>query len=87
MPIFLDFPDTWTVDDLIGRVGSVTRGAALKALATWVDMQILKETSENVFRLLSVAEEPTEGSACSAPKIGMPPLQTSCHVGDGLSTS
>lgn len=61
--------NTWTVDELIGRVGSVTRSAALKALATWVDMQILKEISENVFRLLAVAEEPTEGSVRSAPKI------------------
>ena len=65
----------------------MTRSAALKALATWVDMQILKETSENVFRLLAVAEEPTEGSVRSAPKIGMPPLQISCRVGDALSTS
>lgn len=70
--LFLDFPDTWTVDELIARVGSVTRGAALKALSTWVDMQILKENSENVFHLLSVVEEPTEGAEYSAPKIGMP---------------
>ncbi|KAH7925590.1 hypothetical protein BV22DRAFT_1010971 [Leucogyrophana mollusca] len=50
--------DVWTVDDLISRVGSVSRSAALKALATWVDMHVLKEDDENVFRLLSVAEEP-----------------------------
>lgn len=52
--------DTWTVDELIERVGTVTRSAALKALGTWVDMRLLKEDSENVFRLLSVAEDVTE---------------------------
>lgn len=52
--------NTWTVDELITRVGKVTRSAALKALGAWVDMRLLKEESENVFRLLSVAEDVTE---------------------------
>ncbi|KAI6044752.1 hypothetical protein EDC04DRAFT_2932165 [Pisolithus marmoratus] len=60
--------NTWTVDELIARVGTVTRSAALKALGTWVGMRLLKEDSENVFRLLSVAEDVTEDPA---PKIGM----------------
>lgn len=57
---FFSEKDTWTVDELIERVGTVTRSAALKALGTWVDMRLLKEDSENVFRLLSVAEDVTE---------------------------
>ncbi|KIJ64413.1 hypothetical protein HYDPIDRAFT_175406 [Hydnomerulius pinastri MD-312] len=60
--------NTWTVDELISRVGSVSRSAALKALATWVDRRVLKEDSENLFRLLSVAEEPTPGAKNPAPK-------------------
>ncbi|KAF9220918.1 hypothetical protein BS17DRAFT_713130 [Gyrodon lividus] len=63
--------NTWTVDELVSRVGTVSRSAALKALATWVDMHVLKEDSENVFRLLSLAEEPTPGTKTSAPKPGM----------------
>ncbi|KIO06137.1 hypothetical protein M404DRAFT_946866 [Pisolithus tinctorius Marx 270] len=64
--------DTWTVDELIERVGTVTRSAALKALGTWVDMRLLKEDSENVFRLLSVAEDVTE---VAPPKLGMTSLR------------
>ncbi|KAF8843343.1 hypothetical protein BDN67DRAFT_988510 [Paxillus ammoniavirescens] len=58
--------NTWTVDELISRVGAVSRSAALKALATWVDMHVLKEDNENVFRLLSIAEEPSSGTRTSA---------------------
>jgi anaphase-promoting complex subunit 2 len=46
------------VDELILRVGSVNRSAAVKALATWVDMRVLSDDSDDVFRLLSVAEAP-----------------------------
>lgn len=60
--------DVWTVDELVLRSGSVNRNAAVKALATWVDMHVLKEDSEGVFRLLSVAEVPTPGSRPQAPK-------------------
>ncbi|KAH7904718.1 ubiquitin-protein ligase [Hygrophoropsis aurantiaca] len=58
--------DTWTVDALIARVGSVSRSAALKALGTWVDLGVLKEEhrggedGETVFRLLHVREEGDE---------------------------
>jgi hypothetical protein len=62
--------DVWTVDELVLRSGSVNRNAAIKALATWVDMHILKEDSEGVFRLLSVTEGPTPGSRPQAPKPG-----------------
>ncbi|KAG6332160.1 hypothetical protein ID866_6932 [Astraeus odoratus] len=48
--------DNWTVEELIARIGSVTRSAALKALATWVDMQVLEEESENVFRLIPASK-------------------------------
>lgn len=60
--------DVWTVDELVLRSGSVNRNAAVKALVTWVDMHVLKEDSEGVFRLLSVAEVPTAGSRPQAPK-------------------
>lgn len=60
--------DVWTVDELVLRSGSINRNAAVKALGTWVDMHILKEDSEGVFRLLSVAESPTPGSRPQAPK-------------------
>lgn len=60
--------DVWTVDELVLRSGSVNRNAAVKALATWVDMHVLKEDSEGVFRLLSVTEGPTPGSRPQALK-------------------
>jgi anaphase-promoting complex subunit 2 len=50
------------LDNLIPRVGSVDRGSALKALATWLDLGVLKEDTENSFRLLEVAEDPTPGA-------------------------
>lgn len=56
----------WTLDELIPRVGSVDRNSALKALATWVDMGVLKEDTENSFRLLEVAEEASLGTKSSA---------------------
>lgn len=62
--------DIWTIDELVLRSGSVNRNAAVKALATWVDMHVLKEDSEGVFRLLSVAEGPTPRSRPQAPKPG-----------------
>ena len=62
--------DTWTVDELISRVGTVNRIAALKSLATWVDMRVLREESENVFKLLSVAEQSSPGTKSAIPKQG-----------------
>jgi anaphase-promoting complex subunit 2 len=47
------------VEDLITCVGSVGRSAALKALLTWVDLGVLKEYTEETFRLLDIAEEPS----------------------------
>lgn len=64
------YTDTWTVDELISRVGTVSRSAALKSLATWVDMRVLKEDSEHVFKLLSVGEEATPGTKTVIPKLG-----------------
>ncbi|KIY51524.1 ubiquitin-protein ligase [Fistulina hepatica ATCC 64428] len=48
---------TWSVEELIAGVGSVDRTAALRALATWIDLGVLKEDKENVFRLLERTEE------------------------------
>jgi len=56
----------WSLDSLLPRVGSVNRSSALKALATWVDLGVLKEDTENSFRLLEVAEETTPGSKTAA---------------------
>ncbi|PFH45921.1 hypothetical protein AMATHDRAFT_70905 [Amanita thiersii Skay4041] len=47
----------WSMDELIEAVGSVDRSAALKALITWVDLEVLKEDAEDTFRLLEVSEE------------------------------
>lgn len=47
------------MDELIEAVGSVDRSAALKALITWVDLGVLKEDTEDTFRLLEIAEEPS----------------------------
>ncbi|KAL1709147.1 hypothetical protein EV121DRAFT_253251, partial [Schizophyllum commune] len=49
--------DVWTIDELIAGVGNVDRIAALKALTTWMDLGVLKEDTENTFRLLEYAEE------------------------------
>jgi anaphase-promoting complex subunit 2 len=59
------------MDELIASVGAVDRTAALKALLTWVDKGVLKEDSENVFRLLEVAEAPTNRGS---PRPGAPSL-------------
>ena len=50
------FLDVWTLEDLISSVGSIDRGAAIKALSTWVDHGVLKEDPENTFILLEKAE-------------------------------
>lgn len=74
-----DWADVWTMDELITGVGSVDRTAALKALITWVDLGVLKEDEENVFRLLEVAEEPTPGGRDAVSRPG------ECHQRFGLS--
>jgi anaphase-promoting complex subunit 2 len=58
------------MDELIAGVGSVDRTAALKALVTWVDLGVLKEDTENKFRLLETAEEPTNGARDPIPRPG-----------------
>jgi len=72
--------NVWTLDELSSRVGSVNRMAALKALVTWVDLGVLKEDTENNFRLLEIAEEPTPGarvaSSTPAPVDEPPPVVT-----------
>jgi len=46
----------WTLEDLISSIGSIDRGAAIKALSTWVDYGVLREDPENTFILLEKAE-------------------------------
>ncbi|TFK44239.1 hypothetical protein BDQ12DRAFT_672627 [Crucibulum laeve] len=51
---------TWSLDELIADVGGIDRSAALKALLTWVDLGVLKEDEENMFRLLEFEEDEGE---------------------------
>ncbi|EIW81206.1 ubiquitin-protein ligase [Coniophora puteana RWD-64-598 SS2] len=60
--------DVWAVDDLMSKVGTVPRSAALKALGTWVDLHVLTEDSEGVFRLLNVTED--TGARAPVPRPG-----------------
>lgn len=48
---------TWAFDDLLEAVGSVSKSALIKALATWIELGVLKEDPENVFVLLDRKEE------------------------------
>ena len=43
------------MQDLVATLGSVERPAIVKALVTWVELGVLKEDSESVFKLLNVA--------------------------------
>ena len=70
---FFSYPlAIWTLEDLITSVGSIDRGAAIKALSTWVDHGVLKEDPENTFILLEKAEEgdPDVGMAREARVLG-----------------
>ncbi|KAI9465102.1 ubiquitin-protein ligase [Lactarius psammicola] len=53
--------DVWTLNDLVARVGTVERSAALKALLAWVDRGVLREETEDMdverFRLLERVPE------------------------------
>jgi hypothetical protein len=51
--------DTWDVKELLGTLGtSVDRAAVLKALGTWVDLGVLKESGdEGMYVLLEEAEK------------------------------
>ena len=61
----------WTLEDLISSVGSIDRGAAIKALSTWVDHGVLKEDPENTFILLEKAEgDPDVGMTREARVLG-----------------
>ena len=57
--------EVWTVSDLVERVGSIERPAALKALLAWVDRGVLREENDGAdmqrFRLLE--STPTDAGA------------------------
>ena len=61
---------TWTLDELALRVGSIDRSAAVKALMTWIDLGVLKEESENTFKLLEMVDDGTADPRAMAPKPG-----------------
>ena len=60
----------WTLDELALRVGSIDRSAAVKALMTWIDLGVLKEESENTFKLLETVDDGTADPRAMAPKPG-----------------
>jgi anaphase-promoting complex subunit 2 len=62
--------DVWTMDELTSRVGPVDKGAALKALVTWVDLGVLKEDKENTFTLLEIAEGSKPSAKDTLPRAG-----------------
>ncbi|KIJ53213.1 hypothetical protein M422DRAFT_222616 [Sphaerobolus stellatus SS14] len=49
--------DTWTVDDILPRLGSVDLAPSVKALNAWADKGVLVEESEACYKLLEVASE------------------------------
>lgn len=51
---------TWTIDELVSRVGSIDRTAALKGLLAWVDRGVLKEHEGEKFVLLETADNSGE---------------------------
>lgn len=71
----------WTVAELIAKIGSIERPAALKALTTWVELGVLKEDTPDHYRLLKVAEAATttgraSGKQPAAAVDEMPPVLT-----------
>jgi len=72
--------DEWTVADLVAKVGSIERSNAVKALATWVELGVLKEDSPDHYRLLKMADEAsTTRTAARQPAVAvdeLPPVVT-----------
>ncbi|KAF8816437.1 hypothetical protein BYT27DRAFT_7221469 [Phlegmacium glaucopus] len=64
----------WTSEELISSIGSIDRGAAIKALATWVDHGVLKEDPENTFILLEKAEGGLDAGVSTIPE--NPPISS-----------
>ncbi|KAF8527598.1 hypothetical protein BU17DRAFT_61723 [Hysterangium stoloniferum] len=48
--------DTWTVDELIGQLGSVDHAPTVKALNTWADKGVLMEKADACYVLLETAD-------------------------------
>ncbi|KAJ6622570.1 ubiquitin-protein ligase [Mycena sp. CBHHK59/15] len=74
--LFSKKANIWSMDELIAGVGAVDRTAALKALITWVDLGVLKEDEENMFRLLEVKEEAAPTRSGTALSLHSPNLIT-----------
>ena len=56
LPILRLPSDEWSVPDLIAKLGTIERPAAIKALTTWIELGVLKEDSVDHYRLLKTAE-------------------------------
>lgn len=71
--------DEWTVADLTAKLGTIERPAAIKALATWVELGVLKEDAPDKYRLLKNAEAPSASRAARQPAAAveeLPPVVT-----------
>lgn len=67
-------------------VAQVERPAIVKALATWVDLEVIKEDSPNNFRLLNVAEETGDAGSSRAKHPGQSSF-LQCQVSSDQSSS
>ncbi|KAH8104540.1 hypothetical protein BXZ70DRAFT_593840 [Cristinia sonorae] len=72
--------DTWTVTELLAQVGNVDRTMALKAISTWVDLGVIKESGSDEYTLLNIAEAndgEIKSRAPQAPAVeDLPPVVT-----------
>ena len=56
--------DQWSVDELSQQLsGSMDRTTIVKALATWIDLGVLKDEGSDSYRLLNTAEEGSRSAA------------------------
>ena len=56
--------DQWSVDELSQKLnGSMDRTTIVKALATWIDLGVLKDEGSDSYRLLNTAEEGSRSAA------------------------
>jgi len=68
----------WKLDDLVKAAGSLNRGVVIKALATWVELGVLKEDPENTFVLLESEEQvPSSTIVRDHEQIELEPVQLS----------
>lgn len=57
--LIIFYPDTWTVDELMPRLGSVDLAPTVKALNMWADKGVLIEEAEACYKLLEITDTNT----------------------------